>query len=118
MHWPATRRFCLAAVRPPCSAASAARSPRGTPPPPSRDLHACPAGRTTVVAAGAGTVFSGSGDGIPGGAAAATAIVAAGEGVTLTLRGGTGTALVNALAGNEAVTLGSGPATVFGGVGD
>jgi Ca2+-binding RTX toxin-like protein len=51
-----------------------------------------------------------------GGSASANIILASGDKVDLT--GGMGNATVNALAGNDTVTLGSGPATVFAAQGD
>jgi Ca2+-binding RTX toxin-like protein len=51
-----------------------------------------------------------------GGTASANVILAARDQINLT--GGMGNATVNALAGNDTVTLGSGAGTVFGGAGD
>src|SRR5205085_2403670 len=53
---------------------------------------------------------------VSGGIATANLLLARGDLVNLT--GGTGNATVNALAGNDTVTLGSGAATVFGASGD
>ncbi len=61
--------------------------------------------------------MSGGGDTLTGGAAVAE-IQSLGKGDVVNFAGQTGNATINATAGNIAVTLGSGAATVYGGVGD
>ena len=68
--------------------------------------------KIAIGSAGSDTVFSGASDTITGGAANAHILGAAGD--TVSLAGASGTATINALAGNEAVTLGTGNASVFG----
>ncbi len=64
-----------------------------------------------------GSTVSGGGDTLTGGAAVAN-IQSLGPGDVVSFAGQTGAATINATAGNIKVTLGSGPATVYGGVGD
>jgi hypothetical protein len=64
-----------------------------------------------------GSTVSGGGDTLTGGAAVAD-LQSLGNGDVVSFAGQTGNATINAMAGNIAATLGGGPATVYGGVGD